>query len=117
MPLELGVEVQLLSNSKQQQEMQNCPIRVSNTTLGAEKDCWRENWFKRFVFQPKLGDTPILRKQQWFCQTIFNRFVSQAFNNLILIQWQSNPHLSLGKIATELKLVDFIFILGFYFQV
>ncbi len=37
--------------------------------------------------------------------------------SLILIQWQSKANLSLAEIATELKFVDFIFILRLYFQV
>ena len=38
-------------------------------------------------------------------------------HTLILIQWQSKPNLSLAKIATKLKFVDFIFILRLYFQI
>ena len=38
-------------------------------------------------------------------------------HTLILIQWQSKPNLSLAKIATKLKFVDFVFILRLYFQI
>jgi len=60
-----------------------------------------------------------------YLEAIYYRLNATRYNNpqftipqsLILIQWQSKANLSLAEIATELKFVDFIFILRLYFQV
>ncbi len=76
--------------------MQNRQIGVSNCALGRGTGNWR------------LGNMKVTEE---------NLALPQFPNTLIVFQWQSKSHLALSEIATELKFIDFIFILRLYFQV
>ncbi len=77
--------------------MQNRQIGVSNCALGRGTGNWR------------LGNIKVTELE--------NLALPQFPNTLIVLQWQSKSHLALSEIATELKFIDFIFILRLYFQV